>query len=102
MHDFWQHCLAPFEKELPTQQFITWIKPLKVLVRAEGLTITAPNRFVLQWVRDKFHSRISDLASAYFQQPREIQLLLAERDSPTIFPPATVPVPDVKIGRAHV
>ncbi len=93
MHDFWRHCLGEFEKELPAQQFITWIKPLRVGVTADVLTITAPNRFVLQWVRNKFHGRISELAATYFAtapNPPEIRLLLQERDS-VIPPPAITP-----------
>ena len=30
MNSFWRFCLARFEKELPPQQFKTWIKPLRV------------------------------------------------------------------------
>ena len=54
MNSFWRFCLAHFEKELPAQQFVTWIKPLSVDVEGDTLTLIAPNRFVLQWIRDKF------------------------------------------------
>ena len=77
MTPFWQHCLDEFEKELPAQQFITWIKPL--LVEQDGdntLSVIAPNRFVLQWVKDKFISRIQELGKNYFTQAIVIQLIL--------------------------
>ncbi len=82
MNNFWPTCLLQFEKELPNQQFITWIKPLGVHESSgNSLTITAPNRFVLQWVRDKFLSRIQDLAVENLGHAIQIELHLAEKES---------------------
>lgn len=80
MNDFWRECLARFEKELPPQQFITWIKPLVIEHLDSVLSVTAPNRFVLQWVRDKFAVRIREMANAHFGREIEIKLLLAEKE----------------------
>jgi chromosomal replication initiator protein len=83
MNTFWRTCLSQFEKELPPQQFITWIKPLTVKPNgATALTIVAPNRFVLQWIRDKFFTRIHELALAHFGHPIDIDLLLGEKTIP--------------------
>ncbi len=80
MNTFWRDCLSQFEKELPAQQFITWIKPLAVEVNEVGdITIVAPNRFVLQWIRDKFLSRIHELAQAQAGKAVAINLLLADK-----------------------
>lgn len=79
MNKFWGHCLSQFEKDLPAQQFITWIKPLSVEERGnQALAIVAPNRFVLQWVRDKYFSRIQSLAQEHFQTSMAIELVLAD------------------------
>ena len=87
MNSFWPTCLSQFEKELPAQQFITWIKPLSVQsTSASALTIVAPNRFVLQWIRDKFLIRIQEFALAHFGHRIDINLLLSENA-----PPATTP-----------
>jgi chromosomal replication initiator protein len=81
MNPFWHTCLLQFEKELPNQQFITWIKPLGVQQHGDtAITIVAPNRFVLQWVRDKFFGRIQELALAHFGHPVDLDLLLAEKE----------------------
>ena len=56
----WQECLNSLKSELPHQQFNTWIRPLKAEARASELWLLAPNRFVLDWVKDKFLERISD------------------------------------------
>lgn len=91
MNSFWRHCLSHFEKELPAQQFRTWIRPLKFHVEGEALTLTAPNRFVLQWVRDRFYARIKALAVQHFDRPIEISLLLAEKAGAIAATPAAVP-----------
>lgn len=49
------------QSELPDQQFNTWIRPLKVEATDTGLRLLAPNRFVLDWVSDKFLHRIREL-----------------------------------------
>ncbi len=41
MNSFWRHCLSHFEKELPVQQFVTWIKPLKYHAQGDVVTIWA-------------------------------------------------------------
>jgi len=87
MNSFWRFCLAHFEKELPAQQFKTWIKPLKFHADGNTLTLVAPNRFVLQWIRDKFLSCIQDLATTRLEQPVEIRLLLAEKEAGAPKPP---------------
>jgi chromosomal replication initiator protein len=94
MNSFWRFCLSQFEKELPAQQFRTWIKPLKFQANGNTLTLVAPNRFVLQWIRDKFFSRIQELAASRIEHPVEIKLLLAEKESAVhTAPPSPEPPP---------
>lgn len=57
----WQRCVDHLRDELPSQQFNTWIRPLQAESSNDGLTLLAPNRFVQDWVRDKFYSRICEL-----------------------------------------
>jgi len=61
----WQQCLACLQDELPSQQFNTWIRPLKVNVEDRVIQLLAPNRFVQDWVRDKYFSRIRELVAGY-------------------------------------
>ncbi|MGJ8525956.1 Chromosomal replication initiator protein DnaA [Halomonadaceae bacterium LMG 33818] len=58
----WQKCLDSLQYELSSQQFNTWIRPLQV-EEGEGnaLVLLAPNRFVRDWVNDKFLKRINEL-----------------------------------------
>jgi chromosomal replication initiator protein len=57
----WQSCLHVLEQELSQQQFNMWIRPLQLHSSDQLITLYAPNRFVLDWVRDKYMDRISEL-----------------------------------------
>ena len=60
----WQQCLRQLENELSPQQYNTWIRPLQAVEGSEGVEILAPNRFVLDWIRDKYCSRIQSILDA--------------------------------------
>jgi chromosomal replication initiator protein len=87
MNSFWRFCLARFEKELPPQQYKTWIKPLRSQVEGNRLTLVAPNRFVLQWIRDKFLARIEHLAREHLKHEIQVLVALAEKGLPVSPPP---------------
>ena len=78
---FWTHCLSCLEQELPSQQYKTWIVPL----RAEepsggdgaGLRLVAPSNFHRQWLRDRYLRRIEELGEEYFGAPLTIEVGLA-------------------------
>ncbi|RPJ48888.1 MAG: chromosomal replication initiator protein DnaA [Betaproteobacteria bacterium] len=81
MNDFWHYCLAFFAKELGQQQFVTWIQPLQCTVAGSVVTVTAPNRFVQRWVRDRFHAKMLEIARARLGENSSIELILAEKPS---------------------
>jgi len=81
MQGFWLSCLSRFEKELPAQQFNTWIRPLRVDLSPppEGeVRLVAPNRFVLQWVKERFAPRIEAMGAEYFNSPVRVTLSLEQ------------------------
>ncbi|APE30892.1 chromosomal replication initiation protein DnaA [Halomonas aestuarii] len=58
----WQQCLDTLQDELNSQQFNTWIRPLQAEEgESNQLRLLAPNRFVRDWVSDKYAKRISEL-----------------------------------------
>ena len=57
----WDECVRCLQDELPAQQFNTWIRPLRASESDSGLVVSAPNRFVKDWVKDKFSNRIQSL-----------------------------------------
>ena len=92
MSSFWISCLSQFEKELPSQQFNTWIRPLRLEGEddfANGLRLYAPNGFILKWVKERYLSRIEELGSAFFSSPVSVTLMLSERSQAA---PAPAPI----------
>lgn len=82
MSEFWSTCLSRFEKELPAQQYNTWIKTLRLENDADTpcrLRLIAPNRFVMQWVRERYLEQIETLSRQFFPEPVTISLGLGER-----------------------
>ncbi|MGS0741664.1 chromosomal replication initiator protein DnaA [Glaciimonas sp. GG7] len=80
MENFWQSCSAQLEQELTPQQFSAWIKPLSPIDYEDGrLRIAAPNRFKLDWVKTQFASRITTLASQFWEMPIDVQFMLDPR-----------------------
>jgi len=96
MENFWQTCSAQLELELTPQQFSAWIKPLiPIDYEAGKLRVAAPNRFKLDWVKTQFASRITALASQYWEQPTEVQFILDPRlSAPKKATTTVAPVPD--------
>ena len=70
-NDIWQQCLYQLQDTVPTQQFNTWLRPLKVEQQTDQLVISAPNRFVMDWVKDKYldqiYAMVRQLAGDDFQ-----------------------------------
>lgn len=71
----WQRCLDRLQDELPSQQFNTWIRPLQAEQCAAGLTLHAPNRFIRDFVSDRFAGRIGELLRE-LQGQQDLQVLL--------------------------
>ena len=78
MHPFWLSCVEDFKKELSQHQFTTWIKPLSFIQDGDSFTLLAPNRFVLQWAKDRVLSRVEQAGEKYFARPCTIELALLE------------------------
>ena len=52
--DPWQHCLNRLSGDIPQQQFNTWIRPLRAEWQESGLVLAAPNRFIRDFVAEKY------------------------------------------------
>ena len=93
MQSLWDACLRRLEQELPAQQFNTWIRPLAPEANAadpDTLVLAAPNRFVLELVRERFASRIGRLAAEASGRDLGVRLVLARAPEPPPRPPVAV------------
>jgi len=90
MQNLWDACLRRLEQELPAQQFNTWIRPLAPEAgdAADTLILAAPNRFVLELVRERFFARIERLATETSGRELGVRLVLARVAEPAVRPAA--------------
>jgi len=93
---FWDDAVGILSRELSPQQFKTWIQPLILLSlddSEDSLTIGAPNRFKLDWIKKTFADRFQELATQYFGRPINIAFALTpEAGSASVTPsPVTTP-----------
>lgn len=102
----WLDCVERLRSELPEQQFNTWIRPLQVdETDASRLMLVAPNRFVLDWVNDKYRSRIEDLVRELSpNQAVRVDVSAASRKPSFVSPPpfqqAQQPTQSTRFDRA--
>jgi chromosomal replication initiator protein len=99
MDSFWNHCLRHFEKTLPAQQYKTWILPLHARIEGSKVTVLAPNRFVLEWVKDKYVSDIQKQCAQFLKTPVDVMVALgapAVIEEPEAIIPESVVAPAVR------
>jgi len=78
----WNRCVDYLQDELPAQQFNTWIRPLKAEQAEGGILLLAPNRFIRDWVSDKFMSRILELTKMLSEgEPPTVAIAVQERSA---------------------
>ena len=74
MNELWIQCLQSLKSELPENLYNTWIRPLQISQREDRLVLLAPNRFVLDWVKDRYLGRIQELVSGIAPQLGRVEL----------------------------
>ncbi len=69
----WIDCLKEIKKKISKQQFTTWVTPLNYSYNNETQTVllSAPNQFILQWVKDRFYDEIRN---KFINLNKEIQV----------------------------
>lgn len=84
----WQQCLDYLRDELNAQQFNTWIRPLQAEEgEANELRLLAPNRFVRDWVGDKYAKRINELLRELSPaKPPRVALAVGSRKTAAVKP----------------
>jgi chromosomal replication initiator protein len=90
MQSLWDACLRRLEQELPAQQMSTWIRPLSVetgLGESDTLVLAAPNRFVLELVRERFAPRIERLLAEAAGRELGLRLVLLRLEATPARPP---------------
>ncbi|MGE5096400.1 MAG: chromosomal replication initiator protein DnaA [Betaproteobacteria bacterium] len=102
MDSLWPSLAAELKKELPQQQFDTWIKPLKAERQGEQLVLLAPNHHVLRWVRSNLLSKIESRIERVAGVRLGVNLMLDDKpvDAEMVVPePVAVAAPAERPGR---
>ena len=60
MSSIWNTCLSKLENEIPSSDFSTWIRPLQAVEDGDLLKLLAPNRFIIDHVKQHFVTKIED------------------------------------------
>src|SRR5688500_15519204 len=68
----WPRCLERLEAELPADEVHTWLRPLQAEAHADGLTLYAPNAFVVDRVREHYLARIRELMAHFVGGPAPV------------------------------
>ena len=74
--DSWQWCLGRLEDELPPQQFNTWIKPLQANASEGGVTLAAPNRFIRDFVEERYAVLIAEVLAESGAQTTDVTIIV--------------------------
>ncbi|MGI9233108.1 MAG: chromosomal replication initiator protein DnaA [Woeseiaceae bacterium] len=93
----WNQCLRVLQVELPEQQFNTWIRPLQAVDDESLLRLLAPNRFVVDWLKQHYMERILELVGDGGDDV-EVLLEVGSRaaDAPDRRAPIPTPIPTRK------
>lgn len=88
--EIWRECIESLQAELSVQQFNTWIRPLTVEDDPAGhiLKLIAPNRFVLDWVNDKYRVRIEELLANTHSAIDTLEVVVSSVKPTRYTPPA--------------
>lgn len=70
----WEACFAQLQRELTAQQFNTWIRPLHVVDDAQEIRLLAPNRYVKDWINERFLARITEILGEISQHPPRLRI----------------------------
>ena len=101
----WLQCLQRLQEDLPATEFSMWVRPLQAELNDNTLTLFAPNRFVLDWVRDKYLNSINQLLNEFCGV--DMPVLRFEVGSKRVAPVAppsqpVAPAPSAPVARPSV
>ena len=98
MSSIWNNCLSKLENEISSSEFNTWIRPLQAVENEGQLKLLAPNRFVMDWVKERFFAKIEELINEFSNG--SLDLVLEIGSKMTSLPASTKTVKRVDAKKA--
>lgn len=81
MSAIWNNCLAKLENEIAGSDFGTWIRPLQAVESDGKITLLAPNRFVLEWVKQHYFIKIEQVIGEFSNGGLSLDLDIGSKKS---------------------
>lgn len=96
MSAIWNNCLAKLEHEIPTADFSTWIRPLQAVETDSQLKLLAPNRFIIDHIKQHFFATIEDAVNEFSNATLAVQFEIGSKKAPAIKAPTLNKTPTQK------
>ncbi|WP_349431932.1 chromosomal replication initiator protein DnaA [Methylomarinum sp. Ch1-1] len=90
MSAIWNNCLDKLEHEIPSGDFSTWIRPLQAVETDEKLKLLAPNRFIVEHVKQHFLAKIEDAIYEFSNGTMGLQFEIGSKKSPVVKVPPSI------------
>lgn len=81
--DIWHRCMEQLEGDLTAQQFNTWIRPLQAVEEDGVIRLLAPNRFVVDWIRNHYLDQIGDFVTRSSSRAPQVVIEVGTRPQVT-------------------
>jgi chromosomal replication initiator protein len=82
MEHIWLEAQVNMERVLTPQSFNTWIKPIRFLeTNDKTIVLEVPNKFIKEWVKDKYLAIIQEAVSSLTDGTFQIELHIAEQST---------------------
>jgi len=79
MSSLWNTCLSILEDEISSSDFSTWIRPLQAEEENNQIKLLAPNRFVLDWVKEHHFDKIEQTVQQFSKGDFSISLAIGSK-----------------------
>jgi len=96
MSAIWNNCLAKLEHEIPSGDFNTWIRPLQAVESGSQLKLLAPNRFIIDHIKQHFFSVIEDAVNEFSNATLAVHYEIGSKKAPALKTPAINKAPAQK------
>jgi len=84
MNSLWNTCLSILENEISSSDFSTWIRPLQAEEENQQIRLLAPNRFVLDWVKEHHFDKIEHTVHEFSNGVYKISLAIGSKKNKDI------------------
>ncbi len=82
MNSIWNNCLAKLENEMPGSDFSTWVRPLQAVEENGQVRLLAPNRFVLDWVKQHYLAKLVTAIGEFSNGSLSVSLEIGSKSPP--------------------